>query len=171
MKLLTCAWVNRTRRFRLWVRGNCIGFESETLHAASPDMFDICPIDPPADPPINLVTVNKNENNVMCYQHFLNHRIAFYHPSRYKGPQQFLWLHNTLSMFEVVFVARHIWIITRTVIRINLHKQISKFPNIYLALKFSFPPPFVCLSSTNCSPDKIIEIEVNLNIFAINSTI
>lgn len=51
-------------------------------------------------------------------------------------------------MFAVVSVARHIWIITRTVIRINLHKQISKFPNIYFALKFSFPPPLrsLCLS-------------------------
>lgn len=64
-KILTWAWVNRTRRFRLWVSGNCIGLESLTLHAASPDIFDICPIDPPADPPINLVTANKNENNVL----------------------------------------------------------------------------------------------------------
>jgi hypothetical protein len=71
LRLLTCACVNKTRRFRRCVSGNCIGFESLTLHAASPDMFDIaCPIDPPADPPINLVTAKKKmKTTLMCYQH------------------------------------------------------------------------------------------------------
>jgi hypothetical protein len=60
LEILTCACVKRTRRFRRCVSGNCIGFESLTLHAARPDMFDIAwPIDPPAEPPINLVTAKE----------------------------------------------------------------------------------------------------------------
>lgn len=57
--------MNRTRRFRRCVNGNCIGFESLTLHAAvSPLILDI---GPPADPPINLVTAKK-EIKCVCYQ-------------------------------------------------------------------------------------------------------
>lgn len=66
--ILTCACVNRTRRFLRCVSGNCIGLVSLTLHAANPVMFDIaCPIEPPADPPINLVTANKMKKK-LCYQ-------------------------------------------------------------------------------------------------------
>lgn len=51
---LTCVCVNRTRRFLRWANwGNCIGFESETLHAAKPPILPMWPIDPPAEPPIN----------------------------------------------------------------------------------------------------------------------
>lgn len=65
--VLTCACVNRTRRFLRCVSGNCIGFVSLTLQAANPVILDIaCPIEPPADPPINLVTENKiNTKNVI----------------------------------------------------------------------------------------------------------
>lgn len=35
----TCACVKRTRRFRRCASGNCIGFESLTLHAPRPPMF------------------------------------------------------------------------------------------------------------------------------------
>ena len=66
--VLTCACVNRTRRFLRCVSGNCIGFVSLTLQAANPVILDIaCPIEPPADPPINLVTENKI-NTKKCYQ-------------------------------------------------------------------------------------------------------
>lgn len=95
--VLTCACVKRTRRFRRCVSGNCIGFESPTLHAASPDIFDIaCPIDPPADPPINLVTANKR-------QEFVINILLIEFCSRWATEESSnnhhvdLWLHNTLS--------------------------------------------------------------------------
>lgn len=73
--ILTCACVNRTRRFLRCVSGNCIGLESLTLQAANPVMFDIaCPIEPAADPPpINLVTAKRirkqiEERKKSCYQ-------------------------------------------------------------------------------------------------------
>lgn len=48
--LLTCAWVKSTLRFLRCVKGNCIGFESETLQPAKLPILLICPIDPPAEP-------------------------------------------------------------------------------------------------------------------------
>lgn len=76
--------MKRTRRFRRWVSGNCIGFESLTLHAANPDMFDMCPIDPPADPPINLVTGNRTRD----YQRVLSNIFAeaFFDDGFHKSP-------------------------------------------------------------------------------------
>lgn len=103
LRVLTCACVKRTRRFRRCVSGNCIGFESPTLHAASPDMFDMaCPIDPPADPPINLVTANKR-------QEFVINIVLISFSSRWATEESSnnhhvdLWLHNTLSSRRDVF--------------------------------------------------------------------
>lgn len=73
--------MNKTRRFLRCVKGNCIGFESPTLHAAlSPLIFDI---GPPADPPINLVTAkNKSDmlsNNLFAYNKKKNYPFAQWH--------------------------------------------------------------------------------------------
>lgn len=58
--ILTCAWVKRTRRFRRWASGNCIGFVSVTLHAARLPMLDMAwPMLPPAEPPISRETAKK----------------------------------------------------------------------------------------------------------------
>lgn len=56
---LTCACVNSTLRLRRCASGNCIGFESLTLHAPRPPMLGMCPIEPPAEPLIRRETVEK----------------------------------------------------------------------------------------------------------------
>lgn len=60
--ILTCCCVNNTRRFRLCANGNCIGFESPTLHAAKLPILPIWPMEPPAELPINLETVERKKN-------------------------------------------------------------------------------------------------------------
>lgn len=60
-RLLTWAWVNSTRRFRLCANGNCIGFESDTLHAARLLILLMWLIEPPAELPINRDTETKQK--------------------------------------------------------------------------------------------------------------